>query len=80
MRFLDEVGAPLTAGAEAVEGWRVVYPDADVPAAELARTALETNARAVALSSVYVAEEARLAGAGIRVLRGLGELREYLRA
>lgn len=104
-----EVGALLAAGVAAVEGWRVVYLGADVPAAELARAVVETNARAVALSSVYAPEEASLtaeliavrsalpadvallvggaaaerlngglASAGIRVVRGLGELREYL--
>jgi methanogenic corrinoid protein MtbC1 len=55
-----EVGALLAAGVAAIEGWRVVYLGADVPAAELARTAAETGARAVALSSVYAPDEASL--------------------
>jgi len=104
-----ELGALLAAGVAAAEGWRVVYLGVDVPAPELARTAAETNARAVALSSVYAADETsltselvavraalpaavallvggaaavrlqpELASAGIGVLSGLSELREYL--
>jgi MerR family transcriptional regulator, light-induced transcriptional regulator len=51
-----EIGALLAATAASVEGWRVTYLGADLPAEEIARAALETNARAVALSSVYVTD------------------------
>jgi MerR family transcriptional regulator, light-induced transcriptional regulator len=51
-----EIGALLVAGTAAVEGWRVVYLGPDLPAAEIARAATETGARAVALSSVFVDE------------------------
>lgn len=105
-----EIGALLAASAAAGEGWRVVYLGPDVPAAALAGAAVETGARAVALSSVYAADAeplarelralrdalpasvtvlvggaagARLNGglaqAGIQVMSGLGELREFLR-
>lgn len=48
-----EVGALLAATACALEGWRVTYLGADVPAAEIAGAALDTGARLVAVSSVY---------------------------
>ncbi|HSJ14395.1 MAG TPA: cobalamin-dependent protein [Longimicrobiales bacterium] len=64
-----EIGALLVAGAAAAEGWRVVYLGPDTPAAELVRAALETGARAVALSSVYEAETEALT----RELRALRE-------
>jgi MerR family transcriptional regulator, light-induced transcriptional regulator len=63
-----EIGALLAAGAAAVEGWRVTYLGADLPSAEVARAALDVNARAVALSSVYVADVSSLA-AELRSLR-----------
>jgi DNA-binding transcriptional MerR regulator/methylmalonyl-CoA mutase cobalamin-binding subunit len=56
-----EIGALLVAGVAAGEGWRVVYLGPDVPAAELARAARDTGARAVALSSVYAAEAEEIA-------------------
>jgi methylmalonyl-CoA mutase cobalamin-binding subunit len=55
-----EIGALLIAGVAAGEGWRVVYLGSDVPAAELARVARDTRARAVALSSVYAADEEQI--------------------
>jgi MerR family transcriptional regulator, light-induced transcriptional regulator len=52
-----EIGAMLAAGAAALEGWRVTYLGADLPAAEIAAAARETGARMVALSSVYADPE-----------------------
>ena len=48
-----EIGAMVAAAMAAVEGWRVVFLGADVPAVEIARAAREVEARAVALSLVY---------------------------
>jgi MerR family transcriptional regulator, light-induced transcriptional regulator len=48
-----EIGALLAAGTAALEGWRVMYLGADLPAADIAAAAIETRARMVALSSVY---------------------------
>jgi MerR family transcriptional regulator, light-induced transcriptional regulator len=48
-----EIGALLAAGTAALEGWRVTYLGADMPAADIAAAARETGARMVALSSVY---------------------------
>lgn len=53
-----EVGALLAAGAAALEGWRVAYLGADLPASDIAVAAGETAARAVALSTVYPADAA----------------------
>jgi MerR family transcriptional regulator, light-induced transcriptional regulator len=52
-----EIGALLAAGTAALEGWRVTYLGADLPAAEIAGAARETGARMVALSSVYADPE-----------------------
>lgn len=48
-----ESGAMVAAAMAAVEGWQVVFLGADVPAGEIARTAREVGARAVALSLLY---------------------------
>jgi MerR family transcriptional regulator, light-induced transcriptional regulator len=48
-----EIGALLAAGAAALEGWRVTYLGADLPASEIAAAATDVGARVVALSSVY---------------------------
>lgn len=63
-----EIGALLAAGAAALEGWRVAYLGADLPAADIAAAAGETGARAVALSSVYSEDPAAVA-AELRALR-----------
>ena len=63
-----EIGALLAAAAAAVEGWRVTYLGADLPWEEIARAALETGARAVALSSVYVTD-VHLVAAEVTALR-----------
>ncbi len=63
-----EIGALLAAGAAALEGWRVTYLGADLPAREIATAALDAGARAVALSSIYPTDRAALA-AELRTLR-----------
>jgi MerR family transcriptional regulator, light-induced transcriptional regulator len=67
-----EVGALLAATACALEGWRVTYLGADVPAADIAGAALDTGARLVALSSVYPG--------GSALVAEVAELREALPA
>lgn len=67
-----EVGALLAATACALEGWRVTYLGADIPAADIAGAALDTGARLVALSSVYPG--------GSALAAELAELREALPA
>jgi MerR family transcriptional regulator, light-induced transcriptional regulator len=48
-----EFGALLVAATAAVEGWRVTYLGAGLPAEDIAEAAARTRARAVALSVVY---------------------------
>jgi DNA-binding transcriptional MerR regulator len=64
-----EIGAMIAAAVAATEGWRVLYLGADLPAAEIARTAGEVDARAVALSVVYGPDEGSV-GEELRRLRG----------
>jgi methanogenic corrinoid protein MtbC1 len=70
---LHELGALLVAALAANLGWRVTYLGASLPAAEIAGAALQSGARAVALSLVYPADDAGLAGE-------LSRLRELLPA
>jgi methylmalonyl-CoA mutase cobalamin-binding domain/chain len=60
-------GAALVGARAAAEGWNVIYLGADLPADEIAGAAIATNARAVALSVVYVADRGLL----MRELRAL---------
>jgi methylmalonyl-CoA mutase cobalamin-binding domain/chain len=62
-------GAALVGARAAAAGWNVIYLGADLPAQEIAAAAIATNARAVALSSVYVADRRQL----VRELRALRE-------
>jgi MerR family transcriptional regulator, light-induced transcriptional regulator len=48
------IGAVLIGAAAAVDGWRVVYLGADLPAKEIAAAAVATEASVVAMSIVYV--------------------------
>lgn len=64
-----EIGAMVAAAVAAMEGWRVLYLGADLPAAEIARTAGEVDARAVALSVVHGSDEGTIEEE-IRRLRG----------
>lgn len=56
-----ELGAMLTAAAASNLGWRVTYLGANLPAAEIAGAAIQMQARAVALSLIYPADDAQLA-------------------
>lgn len=64
-----EIGAMVAAAVAATEGWRVLYLGADLPAAEIARTAAEVDARAVALSVVHGPDEGAIEEE-LRRLRG----------
>src|SRR5688572_18961574 len=50
------IGAVLIGAAAAVEGWRVIYLGADLPAKEIAAAAVATEASVVAMSIVYVSD------------------------
>ncbi len=58
---LHEIGALMAAVTAATEGWRVIYLGANLPAEEIAGAVTEIHARAVALSIIYPADDARLA-------------------
>jgi methanogenic corrinoid protein MtbC1 len=49
-----ELGAMLVAAAATQEGWRAVYLGASLPGRDIARAARQVEARAVALSAVYI--------------------------
>ena len=57
-----ELGALMVAVAAATDGWKVTYLGADLPAAEIAATALQRKARAVALSIVHPVDDPNLPG------------------
>lgn len=57
---LHELGALLAALIAANLGWNVKYIGGSLPAAEIAGIALQTSARAVALSIVYPEDDPRL--------------------
>jgi MerR family transcriptional regulator, light-induced transcriptional regulator len=48
-----ELGAMLAAATASAEGWRTLYLGPDLPAADIARAAVEASAQAVALSAIY---------------------------
>jgi methylmalonyl-CoA mutase cobalamin-binding subunit len=50
---VHELGALLVAATAALEGWHVTYLGADLPAADVAEAAMETEPRFIALSVVY---------------------------
>lgn len=56
-----ELGGLVVSATAASEGWRVTYLGPDLPAEEIAATALQREARAVALSIVYPADDPLLA-------------------
>ncbi len=70
---LHELGAVMVAAAATDLGWRVTYLGTSLPAAEIAGTAMNSSARAVALSIVYPADDEQLPGE-------LEKLRRYLPA
>lgn len=67
---VHEFGAMLAAATAAAEGWRVTYLGASLPAEEIAVAAVETRARAVALSIVYPVGDPAV-GHELRRLRAL---------
>ena len=58
---IHEFGALLVAATAAVEGWRVTYLGADLPAEDIAEAAAQTRPRAVGLSVVFPAGDPALA-------------------
>ncbi|MFB6240230.1 MAG: MerR family transcriptional regulator [Gemmatimonadota bacterium] len=73
-----EIGAMIAAAMAGSEGWRVIYLGADLPASEIARTAREVGARAVALSLVYGSEGAPAAEELRSIREGLPDSVEVL--
>ena len=67
------IAAAMAGVAAAAEGWGVLYLGTELPAADIALAAAAGDARAVAVSVVYVEERARL-------VRELAALRERLPA
>ena len=57
---VHEIGAALVAAAAANKGWRITYLGPSLPAEEIASAALQSNARAVALSLVHPADDPQL--------------------
>ena len=70
-RQLHELGAMLVAAAAAAEGWGVTYLGADLPAADVLGAARQVDARVVALSVVYPADDAELPAELERIRREL---------
>jgi methylmalonyl-CoA mutase cobalamin-binding domain/chain len=68
---LHDLGAFIVAAAATNLGWRVACLGANLPAAEIARSAIQIRARAVALSIVYPDDDPGLPGE-------LDTLRAYL--
>ena len=68
---LHELGAVMVAAAASDLGWRVTYLGTSLPAAEIAGTAVQHHARAVALSIVYPSDDEHLP-------EELEKLRRYL--
>lgn len=68
---LHELGAVMVAAAANDLGWRVVYVGASLPASEIAGSAVQHRAKAVALSIVYPDDDPGLA-------TELENLRKYL--
>lgn len=58
---LHEIGAMLVTATAAAEGWRVTYLGPNLPAEEVVAAAIQTRARAVALSVVYPTDDTRVA-------------------
>lgn len=57
---LHELGALMASATASAEGWRVIYLGPNLPAEEVAAAARQNQARAVALSIVYPADDPRL--------------------
>src|SRR5262249_39290280 len=82
-----EFGALFVVAIAQVEGWRVTYLGADLPAEDIASAVIQTGARAVALSLVFPADDplvsdelSRLAASledGVDLLVGGGAANSY---
>lgn len=70
---LHELGAALIATVGAIDGWRIVYLGANLPADEIANAAVRVQARAVALSVIFPPDDPHLA-------REFHSLRKFLPA
>jgi len=57
---MHEAGALAVAVMAAVSGWRPIYLGPNLPAEEIAGVAIKSNARAVALSLVYPADDPKI--------------------
>ncbi len=55
-----EISAQVAALLALADGWRVVFLGANLPAEEIANAVIQSEARAVVLSIVYPADDARL--------------------
>jgi methanogenic corrinoid protein MtbC1 len=60
---VHELGALMVAVSAAAEGWAVTYLGTDLPVADLVGAAIETKARAVAISVVYALDDRDVATA-----------------
>jgi len=56
------IGAALVGAGAAVEGWRVIYLGADLPAKEIVAAAIASDVTVVALSVLYVEDRERVIG------------------
>jgi methylmalonyl-CoA mutase cobalamin-binding subunit len=70
---MHELGACLVAVTAASEGWQVTYLGVNLPAEEIAGAARQRQAKAVALSVIYPADDPSL-------VQELRKLRGYLPA
>lgn len=68
-----ELGALLAALTAASEGWRVCYLGTDLPIDEIAAAVVQRDARAVALSLVYPADDPELAQELKRLREAIGD-------
>lgn len=57
---MHEIGALMAAATAASEGWRILYLGPNMPAEEIVLTARQVNARAVALSIIFPADDPKL--------------------
>lgn len=68
---VHEMGALMVAVSAAAEGWGVTYLGPDLPVADLLSAAAQTEARAVAISVVYLTDDQDLLGALREMRAGL---------
>ncbi|MCG3149799.1 MAG: HTH-type transcriptional repressor CarH [Verrucomicrobiae bacterium] len=70
---LHEIGALLVTASAAAEGWQVIYLGPNLPAEEIAAATAQHQARAVALSVVYPADDPRVEQELLKLRRFLPE-------